>query len=58
MTLSQASELGRMAKEKGYVLCASKGRVQFQVLDADGDVELEITDWLSYDEAKALLEQE
>ena len=58
MTLSQASELGRMAKEKGYVLCASKGRVQFQVLDADGDVELEVTGWLTYSEAKELMEQQ
>lgn len=58
MTLMQAEELGRMAKEKGYVLCASSGRVQFQVLNSDGDVELEVTDWLTYDEAKELLEQE
>ena len=60
MTLMQAAELGRMAKEKGYVLCASSGRVQFQVLNSDGDVELEleVTDWLTYDEAKELLEQE
>ena len=58
MTLTQAAELGRMAKEKGYVLCASKGRVQFQVLNADGDVEIEVTDWLTYEEAKELLEQE
>lgn len=58
MTLSQASELGRMAKEKGYVLCASKGRVQFQVLNADGDVELEVTGWLTYSEAKELMEQQ
>ena len=58
MTLMQAAELGRMAKEKGYVLCASSGRVQFQILNSDGDVELEVTDWLTYDEAKELLEQE
>ena len=58
MTLMQAAELGRMAKEKGYVLCASSGRVQFQVLNSDGDVELEVPDWLTYDEAKELLEQE
>ena len=56
MTLTQAAELGRMAKTRGYVLCASKGRVQFQVLNSDGDVELEVTDWLTYDEAKELME--
>ena len=58
MTLMQAAELGRMAKEKGYVLCASSGRVQFQVLNSDGDVELEVTGWLTYSEAKELMEQQ
>ena len=58
MTLMQAAELGRMVKEKGYVLCASSGRVQFQVLNSDGDVELEVTGWLTYSEAKELMEQE
>lgn len=56
MTLTQAAELGCMAKARGYVLCASKGRVQFQVLNADGDVELEVTGWLTYSEAKELME--
>lgn len=58
MTLTQAAELGRMAQARGYVLCASKDRVQFQVLNADGDVELEATGWLTYSEAKELMEQQ
>lgn len=57
MTLQQGIELAQIAKAKGYVLAAHEGKVQFQVLDADGNVELEITDWVGYDEAKELMEQ-
>jgi len=56
MTLAQGIELAQMAKAKGYVLAASKGRVQFQVLDAKGDVELRITNWIGYKTAKALMQ--
>ena len=55
MTLAQSHELAMLAKEKGYVLAAHDGKVQFQVLDKKGNVEIEVTDWLAYDEAKAIL---
>ena len=55
MTLQQGIELAQMAKAKGYVLATDNGKVQFQVLNANGDVELEITDWVDYDEAKELM---
>jgi hypothetical protein len=46
-----------MAKTRGYVLAAHAGKVQFQVLNPDGSVLLEITDWVDYDEAKELMTQ-
>ena len=58
MTLIQGSEIARLAKAKGYVVCANNGKVQFQVLNADGSVALEVTDWIGYEEAKELLTQE
>ena len=58
MTLAQGIELAQIAKSKGYVLAASNGLVQFQILDSEGKVEIEITDWIGYDEAKELMEQE
>ena len=58
MTLFQGAEIARLAKAKGYVVCASNGKVQFQVLNADGSIALEVTDWIGYNEAKELLEQE
>lgn len=57
MTLQQGIELAQIAKAKGYVLAADAGKVQFQILDADGNVEVEITDWVDYDEAKELMAQ-
>lgn len=57
MTLEQGIELAQIAKAKGYVLAAENGKVQFQVLNAAGDVELEISDWIDYDEAKALMSE-
>ena len=57
MTLQQGIELAQMAKDKGYVLAADNGKVQFQVLNAAGDVELELSDWVDYDEAKALMSE-
>ncbi len=57
MTLQQGRELALMAKARGYVLAAHAGKVQFQVLNADGSVFLEITDWIDYDEAKELMTQ-
>lgn len=57
MTLEQGIELAQMAKAKGYVLAADNGKVQFQVLDKDGNVEIEVTDWMGYDEAKELMEE-
>lgn len=58
MTLQQGIELAQIAKAKGYVLAADAGKVQFQILDADGSVEVEITDWVDYDEAKELMGNE
>ena len=52
MTLQQGRELALMAKERGYVLCAHAGKVQFQILNADGSIAIEVTDWLDYKEAK------
>ena len=58
MTLTQGAEIARLAKAKGYVVCVSNGKVQFQVLNADGSVALEVTDWIDCEEAKELLTQE
>jgi len=58
MTLAQSHELATIARSKGYVLSAWRGKVQFQVLRRDGSIELRVTDWLTYDEAKELLTQE
>lgn len=55
MTLLQGIELAQMAKAKGYVLAASKGRVQFQILDKEGNVVTRITGWVGYKTAKALM---
>lgn len=58
MTLQQGIELAQMAKAKGYVMAASKGRVQFQVLNPDGSVALRITNWVGYETAKKLIQQQ
>jgi hypothetical protein len=55
MTLLQGIELAHIAKEKGYVLAASKGKVQFQVLNPDGSVRIRITRWVGYKTAKNLM---
>lgn len=57
MTLLQGIELAQMAKAKGYALAASKGKVQFQVLNSDGSVAIRITGWVGYDTAKKLMLQ-
>ena len=57
MTLQQGHQLALMAKQQGYVLCAHAGKVQFQVLNPDGSVFLEVTDWLDYDEALEVMTQ-
>lgn len=57
MTLEQGIELAKIAKSKGYVLAAENGKVQFQILNSDGDVEKEITGWVDYDEAKAIMNE-
>ena len=57
MTLQQGRELALMAKARGYVLCAHAGKVQFQVLNTDGSVAIEVTDWLDYQEAKEIMTQ-
>ena len=58
MKLAQSRELAIMARAKGYVLSAWRGKVQFRVLRRDGSIELRVTNWLTYDEAKELLTQE
>lgn len=58
MTLQQGIELAQIGKAKGYVLAASKGRVQFQVLNPDGSVAIRITNWVGYKTAKALIQQQ
>ena len=58
MALTQAHELTTLARTKGYVLSTWRDKVQFQVLRRDGSIELRVTDWLTYDEAKELLTQE
>jgi hypothetical protein len=55
MTLLQGIELVKIAKEKGYVLAASKGRVQFQILNPDGSIHSRITGWVGYSTAKTLM---
>lgn len=55
MTLIQGIELAKLAKAKGYVLAAHAGKVQAQILDADGNVATEITPWVGYTEALQLL---
>ena len=57
MTLTQGRELALAAKARGYVLAAHAGKVQFQVLNPDGSVAIEVTDWVDYDEAKELMTQ-
>ena len=56
MTLEQGIELAQFAKSNGYALAAENGRVQFQIIDSDGNVEIEITDWISYAEAVELMQ--
>lgn len=58
MTMQQAVELSRAAKAKGYATQAQAGRIRFVVLDKNGDVELAITGWLGYKEARAVLDEE
>lgn len=58
MTLQQGIELAQIAKQKGYALAAENGLVQFQVIDANGDVEKEITGWIGYDEAMQIMASE
>ena len=55
MTLMQSHKLAIAAKKLGYVLCAHAGKVQFQVLNPDGSIALEVTDWLDYSQALAFL---
>jgi hypothetical protein len=60
MTLAQGVELGQLAKAKGYVLVANKGKVQFQTghYDEKGNwvVDRKITTWIAdYNEAKELI---
>ena len=57
MTLQQGIELAQMAKARGYALATENGKVQFQVLDDKYEVVLEVTDFVDYDEAKALMTQ-
>ena len=57
MTLAQSHELATLARSKGYVLSAWRGKVQFQVLRRAGSIQLRITEWLAYDEPKELLTQ-
>jgi len=57
MTLMQGHQLALMARARGYVLCAHAGKVQFQVLNPDGTVFLEVTDWLDFDEAMKIMTQ-
>lgn len=57
MTLQQGIELAQMAKAKGYCTRALAGKIQFVVLDSNFDVELEITDYLDYADAKEIIEQ-
>jgi len=58
MKTKQAHEIAMLARAKGYVLSTWRGKFQFQVLRRDGSIELRVTDWLTYDEAKELLTQE
>jgi hypothetical protein len=62
MTLQQSIQIAQLAKAKGYVVRAKQGKVQFVVgkYDAKGvfQVELEVTDWIGYDEALELIETE
>lgn len=60
MTLAQGIELGQLAKAKGYVLAANKGKVQFQTghYDAKGIwvIDQRITTWIAdYNEARDLI---
>ena len=59
MTLPQGIEIGQLAKAKGYVVSANKGKVQFQVghFDKKGKwvIDNRVTPWIGYDEAKELL---
>ena len=55
MTLLQGIELAQIAKAKGYVLAAKNGRVQFQILNADGSIHSRITGWVGYSTAKTLM---
>lgn len=57
MTLQQGRRLALMAKERGYVVAAHAGKVQFQVLNPDGSVFLEVTGWLDFDEAMDVMTQ-
>lgn len=59
MTLTQGIKLANLGKTKGYALAVVAGAVQFQILDARGNVEIEVTDWITdFEEAKALITQQ
>ena len=59
MTLQQGIQVSQAAKAKGYVTRAHKGKVQFIVgkFDKKGifKIELEVTGWVGYKEAMALI---
>lgn len=58
MTLQQGIELGKAAKNAGYVIAVKNGKVQFQTVEfkANGvSVVTPHTDWIDYEEAMEII---